>query len=43
MNVLENEGNTRAIDFLLNFEIVKYFNNEEYEVKCYDESLKGVE
>jgi len=43
MNALENEGNTRAIDSLLNFETVKYFNNEEHEVKRYDESLKGVE
>ena len=43
MNALENEGNTKAIDSLLNFETVKYFNNEEHEVKRYDESLKGVE
>ena len=42
-NALENEGNTKAIDSLLNFETVKYFNNEEHEVKRYDESLKGVE
>ena len=43
MNQLENEGNNKAIDSLLNFETVKYFNNEEHEVKRYDESLKGVE
>ncbi|OUS46196.1 putative ABC transporter protein [Ostreococcus tauri] len=43
MNQLENEGNNKAIDSLLNFETVKYFNNEEHEVKRYDESLRGVE
>jgi len=43
MNQLENEGNNKAIDSLLNFETVKYFNNEEHEVKRYDVSLKGVE
>ena len=42
-NALENEGNTKAIDSLLNFETVKYFNNEAHEVQRYDESLKGVE
>lgn len=32
-------ANTRAIDSLLNYETVKYFNNEEYESKRYDNAL----
>jgi ABC-type transport system involved in Fe-S cluster assembly fused permease/ATPase subunit len=41
MNALDNEANTKAIDSLLNYETVKYFNNEAHEVKRYDECLKG--
>ncbi len=37
MNVYDNTAQTRAIDSLLNFETVKYFGNEEFEVKRYDE------
>ncbi|MCL1141252.1 ABCB family ABC transporter ATP-binding protein/permease [Shewanella gaetbuli] len=36
-------SNTRAIDSLLNYETVKYFNNESYESKRYDEALAGWE
>lgn len=43
MNALENEGNNKAVDSLLNYETVKYFNKEKHEVKRFDESLKGVE
>ncbi len=42
-NTLESEANSRAIDSLLNFETVKYFNNEDYEVDRYDDSLTGWE
>jgi ATP-binding cassette subfamily B protein len=43
MNEVENVANTRAIDSLLNFETVKYFNNEAHEVRRYDESLARYE
>ncbi len=43
MNRLENQGSTRAIDSLINYETVKYFNNEDHEAKRYDASLAGVE
>lgn len=39
MNQADSSTNTRAIDSLLNYETVKYFNNEEYEAKRYDEDL----
>ncbi|MEH6471363.1 MAG: ABC transporter ATP-binding protein/permease [Halopseudomonas sp.] len=39
MNELDNRTNTRAIDSLLNYETVKYFNNEEYEATFYDDNL----
>lgn len=41
MNRLENEASGKVSDSLLNYETVKYFNNEEHEVKRYDESLVG--
>ena len=40
MNELDSRANTRAIDSLLNYETVKYFNNEEYEAQRYDESMR---
>src|SRR4051812_962506 len=40
MNELDSKANTRAIDSLLNYETVKYFGNEEWEAKRYDESLQ---
>jgi ABC-type transport system involved in Fe-S cluster assembly fused permease/ATPase subunit len=40
MNELDSRANTRAIDSLLNYETVKYFNNEEYEAVRYDESMQ---
>ena len=38
-NKADSSSNTRAIDSLLNYETVKYFNNEEYEAKRYDQDL----
>lgn len=40
MNELDSKANTRAVDSLLNYETVKYFNNEEFEARRYDESLQ---
>jgi len=42
-NELDSKANSRAIDSLLNYETVKYFNNEEFEARRYDESLKKYE
>jgi ATP-binding cassette, subfamily B, heavy metal transporter len=42
-NELDSRANTRAIDSLLNYETVKYFNNEEYEARRYDENLSQYE
>jgi ATP-binding cassette subfamily B protein len=38
-NTLDSEAYGRAIDSLLNYETVKYFGNERYEAKRYDNSL----
>lgn len=38
-NQLDSQSNTRAIDSLLNYETVKYFNNEEFEAQQYDANL----
>ena len=43
MNELDSKANTRAIDSLLNYETVKYFGNEEWEARRYDESLQNWE
>ena len=40
MNELDSTAHTRAVDSLLNYETVKYFNNEEFEAKRYDSSLE---
>ena len=39
MNELDSKAHTRAVDALLNYETVKYFNNEEFEARRYDEGL----
>ncbi len=39
MNEMDNRSNTRAVDSLLNFETVKYFANEAYEAREYDDNL----
>ncbi len=43
MNELDSSANTRAIDSLLNYETVKYFGNEGWEARRYDETLRGYE
>ncbi|MEJ5896979.1 ABC transporter ATP-binding protein/permease [Aquabacterium sp. G14] len=40
MNELDSKAHTRAVDSLLNYETVKYFNNEAFETRRYDESLE---
>lgn len=42
-NMADNRSNTRAVDSLLNFETVKYFNNEDHEIKEYDVELAAWE
>lgn len=42
-NAADQRGATTSLDSLLNFESVKYFNNEKYEVKKYDAALKDYE
>ena len=39
MNRLDSEANTQAFDSLINYETVKYFNNENLELGRYDETL----
>ncbi|MCE2908042.1 MAG: ABCB family ABC transporter ATP-binding protein/permease [Pseudomonadota bacterium] len=40
MNELDSSAHTRAIDSLLNYETVKYFGNEDFEARRYDENLE---
>ena len=40
MNELDAVAHTRAVDSLLNYETVKYFNNEDFEASRYDQSLE---
>ena len=40
MNELDSRAHSRAIDALLNYETVKYFNNEAFEARRYDEGLE---
>jgi ABC-type transport system involved in Fe-S cluster assembly fused permease/ATPase subunit len=40
MNELDSTAHSKAIDSLLNYETVKYFNNEDFEAARYDESLE---
>jgi ATP-binding cassette subfamily B protein len=40
MNELDSRANQRAVDSLINFETVKYFGNEAYESRRYDENLR---
>ena len=40
MNDLDSRANTRAVDSLLNYETVKYFNNEQFEAQRYDQSME---
>ncbi len=43
MNEADSTTNSRAVDSLLNFETVKYFNNETFEANRYDKDLAGWE
>lgn len=40
LNELDSVAHSKAIDSLLNYETVKYFNNEDFESRRYDESLE---
>ena len=42
-NAADNQGATVAVDTLINYEAVKYFNNEKFEVNRYDAALKKYE
>lgn len=42
-NKADSSSNTRAIDSLLNYETVKYFTNESFEAKAYDQQLENWE
>ena len=39
MNALESQSNSLAVDGMLNYETVKYFTNEAYELERYDHTL----
>ncbi|KAF2743861.1 iron-sulfur clusters transporter atm1, mitochondrial precursor [Sporormia fimetaria CBS 119925] len=42
-NAADNKAATTAVDSLINYEAVKYFNNEKYEIARYDKSLQAYE
>nr|POE65358.1 iron-sulfur clusters transporter atm1, mitochondrial [Quercus suber] len=42
-NAADNRAATVELDSLINYEAVKYFNNENYEYKRYDNALKDYE
>ncbi|XP_029315270.1 ATP-binding cassette sub-family B member 6, mitochondrial [Cottoperca gobio] len=39
MNDQDNHSKSRAVDSLLNFETVKYYCAEDYEVRCFEEAI----
>jgi ATP-binding cassette, subfamily B, heavy metal transporter len=41
VNELDSKANTKAIDALINFETVKYFNNEQFESARYETGLEA--
>ncbi|MBX6321117.1 MAG: ABC transporter ATP-binding protein/permease [Rhodospirillaceae bacterium] len=43
MNETDTEANAKAVDSLLNYETVKYFNNEAHEARRYDSALQVYE
>jgi ATP-binding cassette subfamily B protein len=40
MNESDTEASTKAVDSLLNYETVKYFNNEQHETRRFDKSME---
>ncbi|KAI0892957.1 P-loop containing nucleoside triphosphate hydrolase protein [Annulohypoxylon nitens] len=42
-NAADNKASTVAVDSLINYEAVKYFNNEKFEVSRYDKALHDYE
>jgi len=40
MNDMDSKANTRAIDSLINYETVKYFGNENFEARRFDEHME---
>ena len=42
-NAADNRASTVAVDSLINYEAVKYFNNEKFEVARYDSALRDYE
>ncbi|MCL5668593.1 MAG: ABC transporter ATP-binding protein/permease [Gammaproteobacteria bacterium] len=42
-NEMDSKANTKAIDSLINYETVKYFGNEDYEARRYDEQMAVLE
>ncbi|KPM40294.1 Iron-sulfur clusters transporter ATM1, mitochondrial [Neonectria ditissima] len=42
-NAADNKASTVAVDSLINYEAVKYFNNEKFEVSRYDKALQQYE
>jgi energy-coupling factor transporter ATP-binding protein EcfA2 len=43
MNETDAQANARAVDSLLNYETVKYFNNEDYEARRLNDDLRRAE
>ncbi|MEN9895793.1 MAG: hypothetical protein RIR97_1645, partial [Pseudomonadota bacterium] len=43
MNTSDNDASTKAIDSLLNYETVKYFGNEDLEVRRFDKAMERYE
>ncbi len=43
MNEQDSKANTRAVDALINYETVKYFSNEAFEQRRYDDNLRLLE
>ncbi len=43
MNQMDSKASSQAVDSLLNYETVKYFNNEDFELRRYDESRRAWE
>jgi ATP-binding cassette subfamily B protein len=43
MNDTDNDASSKSLDSLLNYETVKYFNNEEHESRRYDHALSRYE